>query len=146
MAFGPDIDLPVRALNQIDFQMPQGKTLGIVGESGSGKSTLARAVVGLIKAQDGSLQLNGNELDKTVENRSNEDKSAIQMVFQNPTASLNPKLKIAPNQYLEEIDLEWRKNGRRNTEELILSILQKTRNELKKNETPNTIPNSFFLI
>ena len=53
MAFGPDIDLPVRALNQIDFQMPQGKTLGIVGESGSGKSTLARAVVGLIKAQDG---------------------------------------------------------------------------------------------
>ena len=94
MAFGPDIDLPVRALNQIDFQMPQGKTLGIVGESGSGKSTLARAVVGLIKAEDGSLQLNGNELDKTVENRSNEDKSAIQMVFQNPTASLNPKLKI----------------------------------------------------
>ena len=94
MAFGADIDLPVRALNKIDFEMPQGKTLGIVGESGSGKSTLARAVVGLIKAQDGSLQLHGNELDKTVENRSNEDKSAIQMVFQNPTASLNPKLKI----------------------------------------------------
>jgi len=94
MAFGPDIDLPVRALNKIDFEMPQGKTLGIVGESGSGKSTLARAVVGLIKAQDGLLQLHGNELDKTVENRSNEDKSAIQMVFQNPTASLNPKLKI----------------------------------------------------
>ena len=92
MAFGPDIDLPVRALNKIDFEMPQGKTLGIVGESGSGKSTLARAVVGLIKAQDGLLQLHGNELDKTVENRSNEDKSAIQMVFQNPTASLNPKL------------------------------------------------------
>ncbi|MEC9366645.1 MAG: ABC transporter ATP-binding protein [Chloroflexota bacterium] len=94
MAFGPDIDLPVRALNKIDFKMAQGKTLGIVGESGSGKSTLARAVVGLIKAQDGSLQLNGSELDKIVENRSNEDKSAIQMVFQNPTASLNPKLKI----------------------------------------------------
>ncbi|MCS5647950.1 MAG: ATP-binding cassette domain-containing protein [Dehalococcoidia bacterium] len=88
------MDLPVRALNKIDFEMPQGKTLGIVGESGSGKSTLARAVVGLIKVQDGSLQLNGNELEKTVENRSNEDKSAIQMVFQNPTASLNPKLKI----------------------------------------------------
>jgi len=94
MAFGSDIDLPVRALNKIDFEMPKGKTLGIVGESGSGKSTLARAVVGLIKVQDGSLQLNGNELEKTVENRSNEDKSAIQMVFQNPTASLNPKLKI----------------------------------------------------
>ena len=47
---------------------------------------------------------------------------------------------------MEEIDLEWRKNGRRYTEEFILSILQKTRNELKKNETPNTIPNSFFLI
>ena len=55
---------------------------------------MARTVVVLIKAQDGSLRLNGNELDKTVENRSNEDKSAIQMVFQNPTASLNPKLKI----------------------------------------------------
>ena len=47
---------------------------------------------------------------------------------------------------MEEIDLEWRKNGRRNTEESILSILQKTRNELKINETLNTIPNSFFLI
>ena len=45
---------------------------------------------------------------------------------------------------MEEIDLFPRKNGRRNTEELILSILQKTRNELKTNETPNTIPNSFF--
>ena len=47
---------------------------------------------------------------------------------------------------MEEIDLFPRWNGRRNTEELILSILQKKRNELKKNETPNTIPNSFFLI
>ena len=47
---------------------------------------------------------------------------------------------------MEEIDLFPRWNGRRNTEELILSILQKTRNELKKNETLNTIPNSFFLI
>ena len=63
-----------------------------------------------------------------------------------PSVTLNPKLKIARVEYMEEIDLEWRKNGRRNTEELILSILQKTRNELKKNETPNTIPNSFFLI
>ena len=65
MAFGPDIDLPVRALNQIDFQMPQGKTLGIVGESGSGKSVTSLSINRLIpnppgKIESGEIIYNGS--------------------------------------------------------------------------------------
>ena len=92
--FGPETSAPVRALNEVDFDVKKGRTLGIVGESGSGKSTLARAAVGLIEARSGTIKLHNESLDNKVENRSQDERSAIQMVFQNPTASLNPKLRI----------------------------------------------------
>ena len=92
--FGPETSTPVRALNEVDFDVKKGRTLGIVGESGSGKSTLARAAVGLIEARSGTIKLHNESLANKVENRSQDERSAIQMVFQNPTASLNPKLRI----------------------------------------------------
>ncbi len=92
--FGPSVRQPVRALVDVDMRVGSGRTLGIVGESGSGKSTAARAIVGLIPRNGGSLELHGESLDSHVHERTEEQRSAMRMVFQNPTASLNPKLPI----------------------------------------------------
>ncbi len=92
--WGPPTRRPVRAVVDIDFDVPQGRTLGIVGESGSGKSTTARAVVGLERRNRGAVRLRGEDLAPDVADRSWEQRAAIRMVFQNPTASLNPKLPI----------------------------------------------------
>ena len=92
--FGPPVRPPVRALVDVDMRVDGGRTLGIVGESGSGKSTAARAIVGLEARDGGDLQLRGQELEGDVEDRTSDQRSAMRMVFQNPTASLNPKLPI----------------------------------------------------
>ncbi len=92
--FGPEVQQPVRAVEGVNFKVGAGRTLGIVGESGSGKSTVARTIVGLTAANDGHIVLRDSELAGDVERRSNEERAAMRMVFQNPTASLNPKLPI----------------------------------------------------
>ncbi|MFC1897524.1 dipeptide ABC transporter ATP-binding protein [Chloroflexota bacterium] len=92
--FGPWVRPPVRALVDADLDVSAGRTLGIVGESGSGKTTIARTVVGLIRRNRGELQLRGEDLAPGVEGRSREQRAALRMVFQNPTASLNPGLPI----------------------------------------------------
>lgn len=92
--FGPWIRPPVRALTGVDFSVGSGRTLGIVGESGSGKTTAARVVVGLVPLDGGTLALQDQELPSAVEDRNSEQRSAVRMVFQNPKASLNPKLPI----------------------------------------------------
>ena len=92
--FGPPVRQPVRALVDVDMQVDGGRTLGIVGESGSGKSTAARAIVGLEARDRGTLELRGQTLEGDVGDRTEEQRSSMRMVFQNPTASLNPKLPI----------------------------------------------------
>ena len=94
LLFGPPVRPPVRALNDVGFRVDKGRTLGIVGESGSGKSTLARAVVGLVAPNRGEIRLLESALAGEVEARTSEERAALRMVFQNPTASLNPKLPI----------------------------------------------------
>ena len=92
--FGPPVRQPVRALVDVDMRVDGGRTLGIVGESGSGKSTAARAIVGLEARDRGTLELRGQALEGEVGDRTEEQRSSMRMVFQNPTASLNPKLPI----------------------------------------------------
>ncbi len=92
--FGPPVNPPVRALMDMDMRIGSGRTIGIVGESGSGKSTAARAIVGLEPKDRGNLQLHGDELEGDVHDRTEDQRSAMRMVFQNPTASLNPKLPV----------------------------------------------------
>ena len=92
--FGPPVAPPVRALMDMDMRIGSGRTTGIVGESGSGKSTAARAIVGLEPKDRGNLQLHGQDLEGDVHDRTEEQRSSMRMVFQNPTASLNPKLPV----------------------------------------------------
>ena len=92
--FGPRVRPPIRALTGVDFAVGSGRTLGIVGESGSGKTTAAKVVVGLSSRDGGELTLEGEEMASEVQDRTRSQRAALRMVFQNPRASLNPKLPI----------------------------------------------------
>jgi peptide/nickel transport system ATP-binding protein len=92
--FGPRTNPPVRALNGVGFSVGSGRTLGIVGESGSGKTTAARVIVGLVTKDSGELILDEQEIAGAVQKRTPTQRAALRMVFQNPKASLNPKLPI----------------------------------------------------
>lgn len=85
----------LRAVDGVSFSVYPGETVGLVGESGCGKSTLGRAVTGLLKATDGEIFYH----DTNVKELKKEDKikyrKNVQMVFQDPAASLNPRLKVS---------------------------------------------------
>ena len=82
---------PVLALDQVSVTLPRGGTLGIVGESGSGKSTLARCVMRLLDPDGGSVWLGETDLARLSPRQLRTERSRIQMVFQDPYASLNPR-------------------------------------------------------
>ncbi|MGC9530214.1 MAG: ABC transporter ATP-binding protein [Candidatus Bipolaricaulaceae bacterium] len=84
----------VRAVDGISFSMRPGETLGLVGESGSGKSTTAYTVVGICAPTAGKLQFAGQDISRPVAKRSQRLKRAIQIVFQDPGTSLNPRRTI----------------------------------------------------
>jgi peptide/nickel transport system ATP-binding protein len=80
----------IRAVDGATLCVRKGETLGIVGESGSGKTTVARAIIGLTPATGGQIRLHGDELAPSTKRRPRSILKEIQMVFQNPDASLNP--------------------------------------------------------
>ncbi|MDX6603574.1 MAG: peptide/nickel transport system ATP-binding protein [Solirubrobacterales bacterium] len=84
----------VRAVDGISFSIEQGQTLGLVGESGSGKSTACRAVLQLIKPTSGSVQFEGREIAGLSRRRMRPLRREMQMIFQDPYASLNPRKRI----------------------------------------------------
>jgi peptide/nickel transport system ATP-binding protein len=81
------------AVKSVSLKLPRGATLGIVGESGSGKSTLARCIVRLIDPDGGSIVLEGKDWAKLTRDEVRRETKHIQMVFQDPFASLNPRRK-----------------------------------------------------
>ena len=84
----------VRAVKGVDFAVERGKTLAIVGESGSGKSTLAR-IIALIDAPSGGvLKVEGEQVNIGKQRLTPAMRSKVQMVFQNPYGSLNPRQKV----------------------------------------------------
>ncbi|HCL31716.1 MAG TPA: ABC transporter ATP-binding protein [Candidatus Latescibacteria bacterium] len=83
-------------INEIDLTIRQGETFGLVGESGSGKSTILRAIAGLLPPQSGTITYEEAEsLNTSVEERSNDLLRCVQLIFQNPDASLNPRHTVA---------------------------------------------------
>ena len=84
----------VQALNGVSFELRAGKTLAVVGESGCGKSTLARALTLIEEPSSGSLQIAGQEVTGASKAERRQLRRDVQMVFQNPYASLNPRQKI----------------------------------------------------
>lgn len=84
----------LQVLNDVSFSLEKGECLGIIGESGCGKSTLARCLLGLEKIDEGEVSLNGETIHNLTKKTLKPFRKQMQAVFQNPSASLNPKLKI----------------------------------------------------
>ena len=84
----------LQAVNDVSFDLKRGETLGIVGESGCGKSTLARAIVKMVPAHSGKVIWLGNNLLELNKSQMRKHRKQIQMIFQDPLASLNPRMNI----------------------------------------------------
>jgi oligopeptide/dipeptide ABC transporter ATP-binding protein len=84
----------VKAVDGVDLELRKGEVLGVVGESGSGKSTLGRAVLGLVRATSGEIRYEGKDLTGLSERQMREMRRDLQMVFQDPSAALNPSMDL----------------------------------------------------
>ena len=85
----------LHAVNNVSVDLKPGQTLGVIGESGSGKSTLARAIMGLAPIASGQVTIAGLRSDSMSHRERRKHRGAVQMVFQDPTESLDPRLSVA---------------------------------------------------
>ena len=91
--FSPSKEI-IRAVDGVNLSIEKGEILGLVGESGCGKSTLSRTVMQLIPATSGSVNLNGESLTHLSSSQIRKRRLDFQMIFQDPYASLNPRMTI----------------------------------------------------
>ena len=84
----------VKAVRDVSFSIPRGKTFGLVGESGSGKSTTARLVLRLVEPTSGSISFRGRDLATLAARDLRAERRHMQMIFQDPFGSLNPRMSV----------------------------------------------------
>jgi oligopeptide/dipeptide ABC transporter ATP-binding protein len=85
----------VRAVDHVDIAIARGEMVGLVGESGCGKSTLGRMVAGIMPPSDGKVLFKGQDIATLPQDQARDAKLKVQMIFQDPYASLNPRMRIA---------------------------------------------------
>lgn len=113
----------VKALNGVSFTLQAGKTLAVVGESGCGKSTLARQLTLIETPTSGSLIIDGHEVANATAAERKAMRTKVQMVFQNPYASLNPRSKIG-TQLSDPLSINTSLNSRER-EEKVQAMMKK---------------------
>ena len=114
----------VKALDGVSFALETQKTLAVVGESGCGKSTLGRQLTLIEKPTSGALKLNGTEVGDLTDKEAKQFRRTVQMIFQNPYGSLNPRKKVG--QILAEpVLLNMDSLGRKEREERVRATMAK---------------------
>ncbi len=114
----------VKAVDNISFSVFEGETLGLVGESGCGKSTLGRTILQLEKASAGSIKYRGKELTKLSKKEIRELRKEIQIIFQDPYSSLNPRLMIG-QALIEPMEVHKLGESKKDRQKRALALLQK---------------------
>jgi len=118
-------DNEVVAAADVTFAMEMGECLALVGESGSGKTTIARCIVGLHRPAGGRLSLDGRPLEPLARQRSKEERRQVQIVFQNPYESLNPRHTV--EETIKNAALFFRRMGRGEARRQVHDLLGKVR-------------------
>jgi oligopeptide/dipeptide ABC transporter ATP-binding protein len=113
----------VQAVSRVSFDLAAGETLGLVGESGCGKSTLGRAVLQLLTPTSGSVRLEGLELTELTPSELRKVRRDLQIVFQDPFASLNPRMPVS-SIVSEPLRIHglWRDGGKERVAELLQTV------------------------
>lgn len=114
----------VKAVDDISFSVFEGETLGLVGESGCGKSTLGKAILQLEKATSGSIKYKGKELTKLTKTEIRNLRKEIQIIFQDPYSSLNPRLPIG-QALMEPMEVHRLGKSRKDRKEKALLLLRR---------------------
>jgi len=113
----------VKAVDNISFSIKSGETLGLVGESGCGKSTTGRTILRLLDSTDGKIIFNGQDITKLHGKSLREIRKDIQMVFQDPYASLNPMQMVGS--IIAEPIMNFHKKSLKSLKNEVMELLQK---------------------
>jgi oligopeptide/dipeptide ABC transporter ATP-binding protein len=127
----------VHAVNDVTLSIAEGETLGLVGESGCGKTTMSRAIMRLIDSTEGSLRFRGHDVTKAGRKQMEPLRREMQMVFQDPFASLNPRKRVGQ---IIGMPLRLHGSGRKDVEPQVRELLAKV--GLQK-EHVNRYPHEF---
>jgi len=112
----------VKAVDGVSFDINRGETLALIGESGSGKSTIAETIIGLKSATGGSISFDGEDITDLSESELEDLRTKVQMVFQDPTSSLNPRRTV---EQTLEVPLKARGVPRRDRVSKIVDLLER---------------------
>jgi peptide/nickel transport system ATP-binding protein len=113
-----------KAVDDVSFKVAQGETLGLVGESGCGKTTLGRTILQLIPPTEGKILLNGQELTQIKPDALRNMRKNLQIVFQDPYGSLNPRITIG-NAILEPLAVHGILDNKNQRKEKVMELLEK---------------------
>ena len=115
----------VKAVNGVSFEIYPGETYGLVGESGSGKTTIGRSIIRLYNPTEGKIIFDGMDITGKLEGKTRETlRENMQMIFQDPMASLNPRKKVS-DIIGEGLDIHHRYTSREDRAEQISAMLRK---------------------
>jgi peptide/nickel transport system ATP-binding protein len=136
--FGKTLDY-VKAVDDVSFNVHEGETLGLVGESGCGKTTLGRTILRLVPAHDGEIIFEGRNLLTLNQNDMKDVRKHMQIIFQDPYSSLNPRITIG-NAIMEPMTIHGIHSNEKERKEKVIDLLTKVN---MKPEHFNRYPHEF---